>query len=40
VRDLPVGLQIIGRRGDEPTVLRVARAVEKALGPPPLPPVS
>ncbi len=40
VRDLPVGLQIIGRPGDEPTVMRVARAVEEALGPPPRPPVS
>ena len=40
VRDLPVGLQIIGRPGDEATVLRVAAAVEQALGPAPQPPVS
>ncbi len=28
---LPVGFQIIGRAGDEPTVLRAARALEKSL---------
>lgn len=32
---LPVGFQIMGRRGDEATVLRVARTIEAAL--PPLP---
>lgn len=35
---LPVGFQIIGRRGDEATVLRVARALEKALPVLPTPP--
>lgn len=33
VRGLPVGFQIIGRPGDEASVLRVARAVEAALPP-------
>jgi Asp-tRNA(Asn)/Glu-tRNA(Gln) amidotransferase A subunit family amidase len=30
VDELPVGLQVIGRRGDEATVLRIARALEQA----------
>jgi hypothetical protein len=33
VDGLPVGFQIIGRHGDEATVLRVARALEGALTP-------
>jgi len=37
VDGLPVGFQIIGQTGDEATVLRVARAVEKALTPLPRP---
>lgn len=37
VRGLPVGFQIIGRRFDEATVLKVARAVEKRLGALPYP---
>ncbi|MDG2005379.1 MAG: amidase [Novosphingobium sp.] len=40
VRDLPVGLQIIGRPGDEPSVLRVARAIEIGLGALPRPPLA
>lgn len=40
VRDLPVGFQIIGHPGDEPTVLRVARAIEKALPTMPRPPLA
>ena len=36
VDGLPVGLQILGRRGEEAMVLRVARALERVL--PPLPP--
>jgi Asp-tRNA(Asn)/Glu-tRNA(Gln) amidotransferase A subunit family amidase len=38
VDGLPVGFQIIGRPGDEATVLRVASAIEKALPPLPRPP--
>jgi aspartyl-tRNA(Asn)/glutamyl-tRNA(Gln) amidotransferase subunit A len=34
---LPVGLQLVGRSFDEATLLRVARALERELGPPPLP---
>lgn len=37
VDGMPVGFQIIGRRGDEATVLRVARTLEKALPPAPTP---
>jgi Asp-tRNA(Asn)/Glu-tRNA(Gln) amidotransferase A subunit family amidase len=40
VRDLPVGLQIIGRPGDEPTVLRAARALEAILPPQATPPLT
>ncbi len=36
--NLPVGLQIVGRRHDEATVLRLARAFETITGPPPRPP--
>lgn len=39
VNGMPAGFQIIGRHGDEATVLRVARALEKALPGLPLPPV-
>lgn len=39
VDGMPVGFQIIGRHGDEATVLRVARALEKALPELPRPPV-
>jgi aspartyl-tRNA(Asn)/glutamyl-tRNA(Gln) amidotransferase subunit A len=28
-RGLPIGLQVVGRQGDEATVLQVARLVEK-----------
>lgn len=38
VDGLPVGFQIIGREGDEATVLRVARAIETSLPPLPRPP--
>jgi Asp-tRNA(Asn)/Glu-tRNA(Gln) amidotransferase A subunit family amidase len=31
VRDLPAGFQVIGRPGDEATVLRVAQAIDSAL---------
>lgn len=34
---LPVGLQLVGRRWDEDTLLRVARAYERARGPLPWP---
>lgn len=37
VAGLPVGLQIIGQRGDEATVLRVAQTVEECRGPLPRP---
>jgi amidase len=30
---LPIGLQVVGRRWREDTVLRVARAVEEVTGP-------
>lgn len=36
---LPVGLQLVGRRFDEATVLRAAHAFEQARGPLPRPPV-
>jgi aspartyl-tRNA(Asn)/glutamyl-tRNA(Gln) amidotransferase subunit A len=36
--NLPVGLQIVGRRHDEVTVLRLAKAFEDLSGPPPCPP--
>ena len=36
--NLPVGLQIVGRRYDEATVLRLARAFETISGPPARPP--
>lgn len=39
VDGMPTGFQIIGRRGDEATVLRVAKALEAALPRLPLPPV-
>ena len=29
---LPLGLHIVGRFGDEPQILRVARAVERSVG--------
>ena len=35
---LPVGLQVIGKTLDEVTVLRVAHAFERALGPAPVRP--
>jgi aspartyl-tRNA(Asn)/glutamyl-tRNA(Gln) amidotransferase subunit A len=34
---LPVGLQLVGRSFDEATLLRAARALERELGPPPVP---
>jgi Asp-tRNA(Asn)/Glu-tRNA(Gln) amidotransferase A subunit family amidase len=37
---LPAGLQVIGRPGDEATVLRVCRALESAAPPLPRPPVT
>ena len=36
--NLPVGLQIVGRRFDEVTILRLARAFEEISGPPVRPP--
>jgi aspartyl-tRNA(Asn)/glutamyl-tRNA(Gln) amidotransferase subunit A len=39
-KGLPVGLQLVGRRFDEATVLRAAHAYEAARGPLPPPPVS
>ncbi|MDR7568736.1 MAG: amidase, partial [Armatimonadota bacterium] len=38
VAGLPVGLQVVGRPFGEATLLRVARAYERARGPAPLPP--
>jgi aspartyl-tRNA(Asn)/glutamyl-tRNA(Gln) amidotransferase subunit A len=35
---MPVGLQLVGRPFDEATLLRAARALERELGPTPLPP--
>lgn len=40
VRDLPVGLQIIGKHGDEAMVLRVAQMVQNALPIPLIPPLA
>jgi amidase len=37
VRGLPVGLQVVGRRGDDLGVLQVAHALERVLGPAPVP---
>ncbi len=37
VRGLPVGMMLVGRRGDDATVLRAAGAVEALYPPPPLP---
>jgi aspartyl-tRNA(Asn)/glutamyl-tRNA(Gln) amidotransferase subunit A len=39
VDGLPVGLQLVGRPGDEATVLATGRALERARGPFPRPPV-
>jgi aspartyl-tRNA(Asn)/glutamyl-tRNA(Gln) amidotransferase subunit A len=37
--DLPIGVQVVGRRFDEATVLRVGAALERARGPLPRPPL-
>ncbi len=38
--DLPVGLQVMGRGGDEANLLAVARTIESITGPPPRPDLS
>jgi len=37
--DMPIGLMLVARRWDEPTLLRAARAYEQVRGPFPMPPI-